>query len=548
MNSTIRGREPEALHKTSSRLRRFAAVLGLMLGAGYTGLGCNSTHSEPDSAENSTGRSRTHSGSPSERRGPSADRIRQSPVPNGRPANGSQRPGEASDSPAPSLLEQGAQEIADKLAGRTPVTTAEQPAEREVPWPREELPHVPAGKLEAAGIRLLSGDHLQLYTDLPSQSGIDELPRVFDAAIPHWCRYFGIQPERTRDWQIAGCLMREPERFRAVGLFPETLPPFLHGYQSGRQFWLYEQPSEYYRRHLLLHEGTHAFMNQFLHGCGPPWYMEGIAELLGTHHWSGGQLELGVFPKQRDSVPLWGRIKIVRDAYQARSALTIDKVLRFGPEAHREVAPYGWCWAACVFLDQHPDFQNDFRKLVQQVQDTSNKFSAVYLVKLSPQTRSLLEQWQLFVARIDYGYDIAREAVIYRQPRSLGEQEPIRVDAARGWQSTGIRLEAGQRYRITASGRFQVDADPDIWWSEPNGVTLRYYQGLPVGQLIAAINDDQQPLHDVTPLLFPQPVGLDAELVPENSGTLFLRINDAPNDLDNNRGEIQVTVRSLAAE
>ena len=49
----------------------------------------------------------------------------------------------------------------------------------------------------------------------------------------------------------------------------------------GAELWLHDQPTAYYRRHLLLHEGTHVFMASFLGGCGPGWYMEGTAELFG---------------------------------------------------------------------------------------------------------------------------------------------------------------------------------------------------------------------------------------------------------------------------
>ena len=63
---------------------------------------------------------------------------------------------------------------------------------------------------------------------------------------------------------------------------------FLHGLSTGSDLWLYDQPSAYYRRHLLLHEGTHAFMGKFLGGCGPGWYMEGTAELFGTHRMGAG--------------------------------------------------------------------------------------------------------------------------------------------------------------------------------------------------------------------------------------------------------------------
>ncbi len=55
-------------------------------------------------------------------------------------------------------------------------------------------------------------------------------------------------------------VMQDREQFAALGLMPAERPEFVNGYANGWEFWLVEQPSDYYRRHLLLHEGTHAFM------------------------------------------------------------------------------------------------------------------------------------------------------------------------------------------------------------------------------------------------------------------------------------------------
>ena len=93
--------------------------------------------------------------------------------------------------------------------------------------------------------------------------------------------------------------------------------------------WLYEQPSDYYRRHLLLHEGTHGFMNTVLGGCGPLWYMEGIAEYLATHRWKDGRLTLGYMPRSRDEVPQWGRIRLIQDAVAEGRAPALKKVIEF---------------------------------------------------------------------------------------------------------------------------------------------------------------------------------------------------------------------------
>ncbi len=117
------------------------------------------------------------------------------------------------------------------------------------------------GAARAAELRKLPGKHVTLYTDLASSPAVDALPEMFDQAFPQWCRYFGVDPAKHADWHVVGCMMRDPGPFRAAGLLPEGLPQFTTGYSVGKSFWVHEQPSDYYRAHLFLHEGTHAFIN-----------------------------------------------------------------------------------------------------------------------------------------------------------------------------------------------------------------------------------------------------------------------------------------------
>jgi hypothetical protein len=120
----------------------------------------------------------------------------------------------------------------------------------------------------AAGIRKLTSQHLTLYTDVPQGQDVDEFPGVFDLAVPQWCRYFDLDPARARDWRMTGFVMRDRARFQDAGLLPADLPKFPNGYQRGANFWLYDQKDAYYRRHLFLHEGTHAFMDRVAGGSG----------------------------------------------------------------------------------------------------------------------------------------------------------------------------------------------------------------------------------------------------------------------------------------
>ncbi len=407
---------------------------------------------------------------------------------------------------------------------------------------------VDSQQLRAAGVRQLEGRHLVLYTDLPAQPEVDELPQVFDAAVDPWQEYFRVAPARVLDWKVTVCLMGRPERFESAGLLPDDLPPFPNGYQRGPVIWIHEQPSAYYRRHLLLHEGTHAFMNTLLLSCGPPWYMEGIAELMGTHRWQDGRLQLAYFPRTRDEVPEWGRIKMVKEAVSQGRSMTLEAIEAYGPTAHLENEPYAWCWAAAAFLDGHPQFSARFRRLPDHVRDSLTAFSAECSRLFEPDRRQLIEQWQLFVQHLDYGYDLRREAIIYDPPgRDLIGTQEVRIRADRGWQSSGVNVTARTPYHLEASGRYQVAREPAIWWCEPGGVTIRYYEGRPLGMLLAAVSDLSQPLTGDSPLTRPRAIGLGAEVTFEESGTLFLRINEAPADLADNDGELSVRICCAAA-
>ncbi len=217
-----------------------------------------------------------------------------------------------------------------------------------------------AGDAQAA-IRKLSGRHLTLLTDVPPSAEVDELPEVFDRAVAQWGEYFHVPKEKYAAWRVTGYLMQSREAFEFSGLLPRGVPEFKNGYSQGEQLWLHEQKSDYYRRHLLLHEGTHSFMGFAFDSLGPPWYAEGIAELLATHRWSEGRLTLKVFPRAAADVPRLGRIKMVQDAFAAGHAISLPRVMAYDRKAHLENEPYGWCWAAAFFLDSHPAYCDRFR-------------------------------------------------------------------------------------------------------------------------------------------------------------------------------------------
>lgn len=399
--------------------------------------------------------------------------------------------------------------------------------------------------MSAAGIRKLGGKHITLYTDLPHQPSIDPLPSVFDAAVAEWCRYFQIDIQKTADWHLHGYLIQNKDRFITAGLFSDDLPPFLHGFQRGSEIWFYDQKSDYYRRHLMLHEGTHAFMNHFLGSGGPSWYSEGLAELLGTHHWEEARLALRHFPQHRDEVPYWGRIKIIREDMAHSGLRSLQQVVDTGARDYLKVNPYAWSWAVSAFLDGHPAYCHRFRALQNYVTDPL--FSQHFLDSFQTDWNQLEEEWQLFILNLVYGYDIPREAVIFQPGKPLSKQPAtVIVKTDRGWQSSGIRLETGVSYHLQATGRYQLANQLQPWWCEPNGVTIRYHQGKPLGILLGSIRPEGERT-GLSQLAQSKIIGLQQTLTSQTAGTLYLRINDSAAELADNLGEVKVRIQRLTS-
>jgi hypothetical protein len=399
-------------------------------------------------------------------------------------------------------------------------------------------------RLKDAGLRTIASQHLLLVTDLPPSEAVDALPPAFDKAVPLWAEYFGVGDKTWSQWRMTGYLMQDPERFRSAALLPDELPGFKNGYTLGAEFWVYEQKSDYYRRHLLLHEGIHGFMFNMYGTCGPPWYMEGMAELLGTHKFEGDRLVLPYYPKNKEEVPLLGRIRIVKDEIAAHRAMRIEHVLQYASQAHLQSnAPYGWSWAATMFLDNHPRYRDRFRKLTSKISDPD--FNKVLREAYAEDWDRLSEEWIVFITGIEHGYDFERNAIEYAAGQPLpAEGSQVTVAADRGWQSSGVMLEGGKQYHLRARGRYQIAEQPAgrIWSCEPGGVTIRYYQGRPLGMLLAAVRPDQQDPEFVTPLMEPAPVGLEAIISPDQPGTLYFRVNDSAAELADNAGELIVEV------
>ncbi len=414
--------------------------------------------------------------------------------------------------------------------------------------PQPKFAEIDPAAVRAAGIRKIDGPRLTIYSDLDDKTRdeVDLLPDAFAQAFPQWVAYFHVDPKAADKWRVVGRLMKDKTKFEQVGLLPNDLPEFKNGYATNYSIWVREQPSAYYRRHLVLHEGTHAFMNSMLGSCGPTWYMEGMAELLSTHQYKDDRVKLDYFPRKKDEVPEWGRVRIVQDDCAAGKMLSLDDVFDFAPSLGWETRNYAWSWAAAAFFDFHPRYRERFRSAPQFIREAD--FNRRFRLLFENDWRDVSDEWAVFVSGLEYGYDFARAKIDF-PPKdaqdlfTLKSSEKIEVSADRGWQSAGLRLEAGKKYSIQATGRFFLGGDDGARWPcEANGVSIHYYRGKPRGLLLAVVRPDEADPKEPSAFLKPTVVGLGAEITSERTGVLFLKINDSPAKLGQNEGNLDVEV------
>ncbi|MBW3540741.1 MAG: hypothetical protein KY476_10760 [Planctomycetes bacterium] len=413
-------------------------------------------------------------------------------------------------------------------------------------------------RLEALGIRRYESKRLRLYSDIaPEDARV--LPPLIDAAYDAWVEYFGpLPPDRAgRAYQMTGYLMADGRLFAEAGLVPGDLPPFLNGRHRDDCFWVREQTFDYYRRHLVVHEATHCFMTVMrgMNSLAPVWYFEGMAELFGTHRLeAGGGAVFRAMPRDRAEVSgdgrTLGRIELIRQAVADGRTRTLAEVRSLRAWDYSGDDAYAWSWALCKLLDAHPRYRERFRQLGTTLSPAA--LARAFDEAFGEDLDELETEWALFIDGLEYGYDIERAAIAFRPGSPLESGGAVReaeVDAARGWQPSGVRVEAGLTYDISATGRFTLAQQPKPWESEADGISFRYVDGLPLGRLLAAIRaeppaaaGEDAPSDSMLKTLS---VGRSLRLTPAQSGTLYMRVNDAWSELADNTGGLRVRVRRV---
>ena len=91
-----------------------------------------------------------------------------------------------------------------------------------------------------------------------------------------------------------------------------------------------------------------------------------------------------------------------------------------------------------------------------------------------------------------------------------------------------------------------LERKPRPWVTQPQGISIVYSEGRPIGTLLAAVHREPQESETDESMLKELVVGRKTTFRASTSGTLYFRINGHWNSLANNDGRYSVVVRHLS--
>lgn len=401
-----------------------------------------------------------------------------------------------------------------------------------------------AQSLTDQGFQQIRSEHMTLVTDLEIDNELRRWPVYLDQALEQWKQIFQPAPSKLLRLHATVYLIGDRNKWENAGLLRDV--PFLKdGYQLGSKLFVVEQPSEFYRRMLFLHEATHWIMYEWLGGAGSPWLMEGMADYLSTHQIKDDRVSLGYFPVSAEEVPSWGRILLVQKTMEQRDAPKLSEVLAFPDMRQRRMDRYCWSWAAVYFFDHHPEHGRDFRSLYRGELDYSLAASRQLKDLLDEDWKRISIQWRCYLDDLEFGYSprlMLKWGDKELEPIKFGKTQIVSVQADRGWQSTGIVLNAGETISVKATGSVEVKrlADGTSWHSTPKGISVEYNRGNRLGALIGVLAplDVEQPSELWSRVL----VGSQSTLQATERSCLLLRVNDSVIGVNDNSGAFSVEI------
>jgi hypothetical protein len=190
---------------------------------------------------------------------------------------------------------------------------------------------------------------------------------------------------------------------------------------------------------------------------------------------------------------------------------------------------YTWRYALCQMLLDNPNYADRFRALAVALMEGQPgvSFESVY----GPVSREVAFEFEQFLTHVGNGSraDLTAWPWKAKQRRlAPGGVGRAKVKGAAGWQASGVEVEAGAVYVITAEGSWSMAADAESTGPEGDAAGR--------GRLAGALYADFTLTQEI-------PLGSHTSWIAPADGLLMLRAADAWTELADNDGTLSITIR-----
>lgn len=358
--------------------------------------------------------------------------------------------------------------------------------------------------------RDVASPHFLLHTDISDRSAQILLDKL-ETMIVLMAKYYGVAPQTIVECYVVRDLANFPNlplegRDKIAELAGVTISISV-GEQTKSIVYSCDKHG------VVQHECVHAFCAQTFGSTGPTWYSEGMAEM--GQYWKDGQLAVDVDP--------------IAIAYltKAEPKKMLD-IVKAGQITGDSWQAYCWRWALCHLLAMNPNYNGRFQGLGLGMMREQPGFS--FENAYGPVADQISFEYDFFVRHFDNGYRADLCAWQWGrkfQPAKSKVNIETKLLAKYGWQGSPLRVEAGSSYDYVTEGNWKISATESVDGNgDANGT----------GRLVGIILNDFQ-------LGEPIPMGQRGSFVAPSNGDLYIRCQDAWNQIADNEGELKVTFR-----
>jgi hypothetical protein len=369
----------------------------------------------------------------------------------------------------------------------------------------------PAESAHAAEPGKFRSQQLILTTDLPEEQAkalLAETQKMLDFVAAYWKRPLRGPIECYVVADMANWKMKFPEQaVRSIELGVGVT--ITETFRSGKAFQAKATVYAAAKGTSAKHEVVHAYCRQSFGEVGPLWYAEGMAEV--GQYWreneSGVNCEAGLARTLRQGTPK-----------------PLNEILEMKV---RSGETYSWAWSLCHLMANHPRYQERFKQLgLNLLAGKKVDFRTVFAKELD----QIEFERRLMLANIEPGYRIDLAAWDWDAefgPPAKGATRDLEVQAARGWQATGLELKRGERIAYRTQGSWRIEANGTALSADGDRAGN--------GKLVGVLLTDGQ-------LGEPFELGRQGSWTARADGRLFVRCQDAWHKLADNEGSITLTL------